>query len=119
MISYVVTFLLSIATVGLWTVRVALTARGGRVDTAVVSMVEATLYVVVVSRLVGSLDAPIHMVVYSIGVGIGTYVGLTLDALARPRCVRTTDGASKRRPSTDGSVPYEPERSHVSQETLQ
>lgn len=89
MTSYLATFLLSITTVGLWTIRVAMTARGGRIGATVISAVEATLYVVVVSRLVGSLNAPFHLVVYAIGVGVGTYVGLTLDASARSRSMST------------------------------
>ena len=85
MIAYFVTFLLSVSTVGLWTIRVALTARGGRVASTVVSMLEATLYIVVVSRLAGSFGSPTHVLVYAAGVGSGTYFGLTADAMARSR----------------------------------
>jgi len=93
MAPYLITLALAIGSVGLWTVRVATTARGSRGASAVVSMVEATTYVVAVSHLMRSLDAPFHLLVYALGVGSGTYVGLTVDARVRARPIASTTSA--------------------------
>lgn len=42
-------------------------------------MIEATTYLVAVSHITSALDAPSHLFVYAIGVGAGTYAGLTVD----------------------------------------
>ena len=84
MTAYLVTFSLAVASVGLWTLRVSMTSRGHRVTGSIVSMVEATTYVVAVSHLIGALDAPAHIVLYAGGVGLGTYLGLTLDRTISP-----------------------------------
>lgn len=96
-IPYLITFALAIGSVGLWTIRVATTARGSRVASAAISTVEATTYVVAVSHLMGSLDAPIHLLVYAIGVGTGTYIGLTIDSklpTARPSHIQEPSDGS-------------------------
>lgn len=83
MAAYLITFALAVGGVGLWTLRVTTTSRGNREASAVVSMIEATTYVVAVSHVMGSLDAPMHLVVYGLGVGSGTYAGLTIDSRLR------------------------------------
>jgi uncharacterized protein YebE (UPF0316 family) len=85
MAPYLITLALAVGSVALWTVRVATAAHGTRAASAIVSMVEATSYVVAVSHLMRSLDEPIHVAIYAIGVGSGTYVGLTLEARLRSR----------------------------------
>ncbi|WP_052666867.1 DUF5698 domain-containing protein [Nitriliruptor alkaliphilus] len=66
-------------TVSLWTLRVALAARGRRVASAIVAGGEAVLFVVVFSRLLDSLGDPVRLAGYAVGVGLGTLVGLTAD----------------------------------------
>lgn len=90
MAPFLITFALAVASVGLWTIRVATTARGSRVTGAIVSMVEATAYVVAVSHLMRSLDSPIHIVVYALGVGSGTYIALAIDAKVRVQQLPST-----------------------------
>lgn len=77
--AYLTTFGLAIASVALWTLRVAITSRGNRAASSLIAMVEATTYLIAVSHITGALDAPTHLFVYAIGVGAGTFGGLTID----------------------------------------
>lgn len=79
MAPYLITFALAIASVAMWTLRVTITSRGNRAASSLIAMVEATTYLGAVSHITSALDAPSHLVVYAIGVGSGTYAGLTLD----------------------------------------
>lgn len=79
MAPYLITFALAIASVAMWTLRVAITSRGNRAASSLIAMVEATTYLVAVSHITSALDAPAHLFVYAIGVGAGTYTGLTVD----------------------------------------
>lgn len=78
--AYLITFGLASASVCLWTLRIAITSRGKRAAGAMMSTVEATVYVVAVSHVLGSLDAPVHIAMYGLGVGVGTYAGLVIDS---------------------------------------
>lgn len=71
------------AGVALWTLRVALTARGLKAAGSLVAMVEAVVFVMAFSHVLGSLETPAHIVIYGLGVGTGTFTGLSLDALTR------------------------------------
>jgi uncharacterized protein YebE (UPF0316 family) len=80
------TALLAMASVSLWTLRVALTARNHKALAATAASVEATVFVLAFSRILSSLDSVAQVAAYAIGVGCGTLVGLTLnDRLSRPR----------------------------------
>lgn len=79
-----ITFALAVGSVGLWTLRVALTARGSRVVGSSVAATEAVVFVVAFSHVTGSLNAPLQVAIYGIGVGVGTFLGLTIDRLIRP-----------------------------------
>lgn len=79
MAPYLITFALAIASVAMWTLRVAITSRGNRASSSAIAMVEATTYLIAVSHITSALDAPSHLFVYAIGVGAGTYAGLTVD----------------------------------------
>lgn len=81
--AYLITFALAVGSVALWTLRVAIASRGSRAAGAMVSMIEATTYVVAVSHITSTLGAPMHLAVYAVGVGAGTYAGLTVDARVR------------------------------------
>lgn len=77
--STIITFALAVGSVGLWTLRVALTARGSRALGSAVAATEAVVFVVAFSHVTNSLDAPVQVAIYGIGVGAGTYLGLTID----------------------------------------
>ena len=79
MTAYVSTFILAVASVGLWTLRVAMTAKGRRVLGSGVAAIEGVTFVAVFSQMVGAVDSPGRIVVYGIGVGTGTFLGLSID----------------------------------------
>lgn len=66
--------------VALWTVRVALAARGRRAAASATSCVEALLFAVAFSRVMDALDDPLRISGYAVGVAAGTFVGLTIEA---------------------------------------
>jgi uncharacterized protein YebE (UPF0316 family) len=68
---------LATASVGLWTLRVALAARGRKVAGAAVAAVEALVFAVAFTRL--DLAAPERVGGYALGVAFGTLLGLVLD----------------------------------------
>ena len=71
--------LLAITSVGLWTLRVALTARGRRTIGATVAAVEAVIFAVAFTNVAAHLDSPIRIAGYAAGVAFGTVLGLTAD----------------------------------------
>ena len=70
---------LAMTTVGLWTLRVALTARGRRILGATVAALEAVTFAVAFSNVAANLDSPVRMAGYAAGVAFGTVLGLTAD----------------------------------------
>jgi uncharacterized protein YebE (UPF0316 family) len=66
--------------VTLWTVRVALAARGRRAAASATSCVEALLFAVAFSRVMDALDDPLRISGYAVGVAAGTFAGLTIEA---------------------------------------
>jgi uncharacterized protein YebE (UPF0316 family) len=93
---------LASCSVSLWTIRVALTARGRRRAAAVAASIEAVTFVVAFGRALDSLDSPIRMAAYGLGVGAGTLLGLAAEQrfeTARARAQRSTSGSS------DGTAP--------------
>jgi uncharacterized protein YebE (UPF0316 family) len=81
---------LAMLSVGLWTVRVALTARGSRLIGSSVAAVEATVFAAAFSRLLGDLDSPARIAAYGIGVAVGTLTGLWIDQRLRTSPPRAT-----------------------------
>lgn len=71
--------LLAITSVGLWTLRVALTARGRRAVGATVAAVEAVIFAVAFTNVAAHLDSPFRVAGYAAGVAFGTVLGLTAD----------------------------------------
>ena len=71
--------LLAAASVALWTLRVALAARGAKLGGAVVAAIEALVFAIAFSRLAGDLGSPVRVGGYAAGVALGTLAGLALD----------------------------------------
>ena len=71
---------LAMASVGLWTLRVVLTARGRRSVAAALAAVEAIVFAVAFANVAAHLDSPPRIVGYGAGVALGTVVGLTIDS---------------------------------------
>ncbi len=70
---------LSSAGVGLWTLRVAVAARGLKTLCALVASAEALLFAVTFSRLVSDLATPGRIFGYLLGVAAGSVAGLWID----------------------------------------
>jgi uncharacterized protein YebE (UPF0316 family) len=88
---------LATASVGLWTMRVALAARGRKVAGAAVAAVEAVVFAVAFTRL--DLAAPERVGGYAVGVAFGTLLGLALDE-------RLSGGQSELRVVVPGVQPW-------------
>ena len=71
--------LLAMVSVGLWTLRVALAASGRRLAAATVAALEAVVFALAFSNLVGHLGAWQRIAGYAIGVAIGTVGGLAIN----------------------------------------
>ena len=72
-------FGLALLSVSMWTFRVAITARGLKLASAVMASVEAVVYVLSFSQLLSDLGSPGRLAGYAAGVAVGTAVGLVLD----------------------------------------
>jgi uncharacterized protein YebE (UPF0316 family) len=95
----------STVSVALWTLRVALAARGRRVAASGTASVESLLFVVAFGRVMAAVDDPVRLVGYAAGVAAGTFVGLTLEARAEGRRLAASRAAahgSLERPSLGG-----------------
>jgi uncharacterized protein YebE (UPF0316 family) len=71
--------LLGTVSVSLWTVRVALTARGRRLAASGTAGVEAVVFVLAFSSVLESLDSPVEVAGYAVGVAAGTMLGVVAD----------------------------------------
>jgi uncharacterized protein YebE (UPF0316 family) len=86
---------LAMVSVSLWTLRVALTARGRKVAGAVTAGLEAVVFILVFSRVAADLAALERLLGYAAGVAIGTLAGVVLDE-------RLSAGQSEVRIVTEG-----------------
>ena len=75
---------LAIASVGLWTLRVATAARGRKLAGALIAAVEALVFALTFSHLVTDLSSPDRLVGYGLGVAIGTVLGLVVNDRLTP-----------------------------------
>ena len=98
--------LLAITSVGLWTLRVALTARGRRGIGATVYAVEAVIFAVAFTNVAANLDSPVRVAGYAAGVALGTVLGLTADrrlSAGRPKSTSSSRAATPTPPSVSAS----------------
>lgn len=68
--------ILATCSVGAWTLRVAVAAAGRRRSAAAVAAVEAVLFALVFGTVVSSLDDPVRVAGYAVGVAVGTLLGI-------------------------------------------
>jgi uncharacterized protein YebE (UPF0316 family) len=88
LLDMLVTAGLATGCVSLWTVRLAVTARGNRTWSAAIAATEAMLFVVAFTKIINGLDSVLLVIAYGAGVGTGTLVGLALDARLNPQLSR-------------------------------
>ena len=107
--------LLAMASVGLWTLRVALTARGRRPIAATVAAVEAVVFAVAFTNVAAHLDSPVRIAGYAGGVAFGTvalYAVLVVELLAvRRRAGRPDVRSDRRLRPADGRTPGDDQNS--------
>lgn len=70
---------LAMVSVALWTLRVALTARGRKVAGSLTAGVEAVVFILAFSRAAADLQAIERLAGYAAGVALGTLLGVFLD----------------------------------------
>lgn len=70
---------LATCNVGLWTLRVAVAAAGRRLMAAVIAGLESLLFALAFGTVISSLDDPLRVGAYAIGVALGTLVGVIAD----------------------------------------
>src|SRR5918992_11664 len=70
---------LAVMSVGLWTMRVALTARGRKVAGSITAGAEALVFLLAFSSVMKDMDAIERVAGYAVGVGVGTLLGVFLD----------------------------------------
>ena len=87
---------LAIASVGLWTLRVALTARGRKVAGSMTAAAEALVFLLAFSKVMTNIDEISRVAGYAVGVGAGTLLGLLVDE-------RLSTGQSEVRIVTEGT----------------
>ncbi len=83
---------LSTGSVGLWTLRVALAARGRKAAAAAVAAVEAVVFALVFSSVAAGLGAPERLAGHAMGVAAGTILGIGLDERLGRRPARPCSG---------------------------
>ena len=88
--------LLACASVSLWTLRVTIAAAGRKVMAAGVAGVESLVFVLAFSTVLSSLQDPVRIAAYAIGVAGGTLLGMVVDE-------RLSTGRSLVRLVVDGS----------------
>ena len=72
-------FALALLSVGMWTFRVAVAARGLKLVCAAIAAAEAVVFALTFSHLVADLGSPARLVSYAAGVAAGTAVGLAVN----------------------------------------
>ncbi|MBN2468173.1 MAG: DUF2179 domain-containing protein [Deltaproteobacteria bacterium] len=69
-----------ITDVSLGTLRTVFIVHGRKGIAFVVGFIEILIWLVVISSVIKNLDKPIYAVSYAFGFGLGTYVGITIEA---------------------------------------
>ena len=72
-------FFARIAGISIHTVRYLFSAKGRTVEASFLGFVQASIYVVVLSKTLSSLDEPITLFVYAAGFATGTHLGGLLE----------------------------------------
>lgn len=111
--SSIITFALAVGSVGLWTLRVALTARGSRILGSAVAATEAVVFVLAFSHVTGSLNAPVQIAIYGAGVGLGTFLGLSVDREIRSRVAQDDSRTVSIAPGSSSTSPSGLSRAYV------
>ncbi|HZK23820.1 MAG TPA: DUF2179 domain-containing protein [Oscillospiraceae bacterium] len=72
-------FFARVSDVTLSTVRILMIMRGRSISAAIIGFAEVSIYVLALSRVIGSLESPILVVAYALGFSAGTLTGGLLE----------------------------------------
>jgi uncharacterized protein YebE (UPF0316 family) len=86
---------MAMVSVGLWTLRVALTARGRKLGGSITAGAEALVFLLAFSTVLGDMEAIEKIIGYAAGVAAGTLLGVYIDD-------RLSAGQSEVRVITEG-----------------
>jgi uncharacterized protein YebE (UPF0316 family) len=75
LLNYGFIFLARVSDVTLSTVRILMIMRGRSVTAAIVGFFEVTIYILALSRVIGTLNEPVRLVVYALGFATGNFIG--------------------------------------------
>lgn len=78
-IGYILIFLSRLIDVSLGTMRTLMVVQGRKWAAAIIGFVEITIYVVVLGKVVNSLDNPFNLLSYSLGFATGNFVGIMIE----------------------------------------
>lgn len=78
-VDLVIIFTLRLMDVGMATVRIVLLGRGRRGPAAALGFVEALIWVIAITRVLGGLNDPARMVAFALGFAAGTYMGSVVE----------------------------------------
>jgi uncharacterized protein YebE (UPF0316 family) len=72
-------FFARVTDVSLSTVRILMIMRGRSATAAIVGFFEVIIYILALSRVLGTLDDPVRLVIYASGFAAGNYIGSRLE----------------------------------------
>ena len=72
-------FIARVCDVSLGTIRIALLARGLKLQASIIGFFEVLIWIVVISQIIKHLDHPFYYVAFASGFAFGNYVGLYLE----------------------------------------
>ena len=79
---YAIIFFVKIIEVSVATTRIILMTKGKKLLSSLLSIVEVTIWLLLVSTVISNIQSdPLRMVVYVLGCAIGIYVGSTIEGL--------------------------------------
>lgn len=76
---YLLIFLSRVVDVSLTTIRTLMVVQGRKVQASIIGFFEVTIYIVVLGKVVSSLDNPMNLLFYALGFAVGNYVGITIE----------------------------------------
>src|SRR6056297_1513927 len=72
-------FLARVMDVSMGTIRTLMVVRGKRIYAALIGFFEVTIYIIALQKVVTSLDRPLNLIAYSLGLAAGNYFGSLLE----------------------------------------
>lgn len=78
-IGYLLIFLARLSDVSLGTIRMIMVIRGKRILAACIGFLEASIYVLAISKVLSAMNNPLNVLAYASGFATGNYVGIFLE----------------------------------------